>query len=360
MDYRFTLMNKSRFLFTAMMAVVFLLHLAGPSWSAPIGAKAVYVEGYVRAISAADAKMRSVAKGDAFVEGDRIITSASGALELELDTGDLIRVDKNSDMVIKALNRNPKGSTFSIFSLMIGRVKSAVSKLADSDSKFEYHTKAAICGVSGTPPFVVETTDGQTSVDLLGEPGEKGAVYVKGFDPAGTMVTVFSASRTVANFGAPPLAPFPISPERRQQLNKVIPFKTVPKTQKAPEPKKDNVAPKEEPKKDEPKKEEPKEKPADNKGQQGGAGGANEPAANPPPNAPDTSFRDSIDKMTINNLSGSVSVPKQVAPGEAAGGAGVGQTGGPEQGVIGDQTTTSGAVETPPAANAVRIRIRLK
>lgn len=355
MDHRFTIMNKSRFQFTAMMAVVFLLPLAGLAWSAPIGAKAVYVEGSVRAISAADAKMRIVAKGDTFAEGDRIITSASGALELELDTGDLIRVDKSSDMVIKALNRNPKGSTFSIFSLMIGRVKSAVSKLVDSDSKFEYHTKAAICGVSGTPPFIVETMDGQTNVDLLGEPGEKGTVYVKGFDPAGTIVTVFSASRTVANFGAPPLAPFPISPERRQQLNKVIPFKTVPKTQKSPEPKKDNGAPKEEPKK-----EEPKEKPADNKGQQGGDGGANEPAASPQPGTPDTSLRDSIGKMTLNNLSGSVSVPKQAAPGEAAGAAGVVQMGGPEQGVIGDQTSTSGAVELPPAANAVRIRIRLK
>lgn len=339
-----------------MVAAAFLFLLAGRSWSAPIGAKAVYVEGSVRAISAVDAKMRSVAKGDTFTEGDRITTSASGVLEVEFDTGDLIRVDKNSDLVIKALNRNPKGSTFSIFSLMIGRVKSAVSKLTDSDSKFEYHTKAAICGVSGTPPFIVESIDGQTNVDLLGEPGEKGAVYVKGFDPAGTMITIFSGTRTVAHFGSPPLSPFPISSERRQQLNKVIPFKTTPKSHSAPEPKRDNAAPKEE----------PKEQTVENKERQGGNGGASEPspvsqpAAGPLQGAPDTGFRGVIDQMTLNSLSGSVSVPKQLTPGEAAGDVGAEQLGNSEQGVIGEQTTTSGAVAPPPAAAAVQIRIRLK
>ncbi|MBF0293212.1 MAG: FecR domain-containing protein [Nitrospinae bacterium] len=341
-------MNKFRVKVAAMSVFAFFLLFTGHSWSAPIKAKAVYVEGSVNVISIADSKMRAVARGDTFAEGDRIKTSANGTLEVEFDTGDIIRLDKNSDLVIKALNRNSSGSTFSIFSLMIGRVKSAVSKLADSSSKFEYHTKAAVCGVSGTPPFVVETTNGETSVDLLGEPGEKGAVYVRGMDPAGTMVMVFSGNRSIVNFGAPPLAPFLISPERRQYLNRTISFKTAPKAHQAPEAKRDGPATKEE----------AKEIAADNKSLPE-PGGANDPAANLQPDA-DLGFRDAIDKMTLNNLSGSVSVPTQLSPEDATEAGGAEQLGNQDQGVIGEQTTTSGADAPPPATSNVQIRIRLK
>lgn len=341
-------MNKFFVTIAAAPAFVFFIILAGNTWAAPIKARAVYVEGSVNAISIADSKMRAVARGDTFAEGDRIKTSANGTLEVEFDTGDIIRLDKNSDLIIKALNRNSSGSTFSIFSLMIGRVKSAVSKLADSSSKFEYHTKAAVCGVSGTPPFVVETTDGETSVDLLGEPGEKGAVYVRGMDPAGTMVMVFSGNRSIVNFGAPPLAPFPISSERRQYLNRTIPFKTAPKASQAPEGKKEATAPKEE----------HKEIAVEVKSQPDPIE-VKEPAVNLQPDA-DLGFRDSIDKMTLNNLSGSVSVPTQLSPEEATEAGGAEQLGNQDQGVIGEQTTTSGADAPPPATSNVQIRIRLK
>ncbi|MBI5814983.1 MAG: FecR domain-containing protein [Nitrospinae bacterium] len=342
-------MNKNSFRVAAIAAFAVVLLAAGRSWSAPISAKAVHVEGSVVVISVRDAKMRAVAKGDTFSEGDRIKTSSNGVVEVELDTSDLIRLDKNSDLVIKSLNRNPKGSTFSIFSLMIGRVKSAVSRLADRESRFEYHTKAAICGVSGTPPFIVESTNGETNVDLLGEPGEKGSVYVRGFDPAATMVHVLSGSRTVVNFGSAPTAPFPISSDRRQHLNRTVPFKTVPKIQHAPEAKKENGEPKEEPKEE-----------SGGQDKQGSAGEVKEPDANGQVDAPGAGFNDAIDTMTLNNLSRNVSVPKQLSPEDAAGTAAIEQFGTSQQGVIEGQAETSGAAAIPPASASVQVQIKLK
>jgi hypothetical protein len=208
------------------LALFLLCPIASGAFAAtsPIGAKAVHVEGDSRVISAKTAKESRISVGSIIEEGDRIRTSRNGIVEVEFDNGNLIRVDVDSDMTIRALNRDEKGSTFSIFNLVLGRVKSAVSKLTTADSKFEYHTKAAICGVGGTPPFVVEFRDDRINIDLLGKPGDMGHVYVQAFDPAKTMVTLLAGTHTAARFGQPPIQPAPIPPDRLQMLNRTIPF----------------------------------------------------------------------------------------------------------------------------------------
>lgn len=197
---------------------------AGGAQAAPIAAHATYVSGEVSVTPSGAAKAIRVVKGAAFAEGDMIKTSSNGVVEVTFDTGNLIRVDKNSELTIKSLSRNDKGSTFSIFGLSLGRVKSAVGKLATKESKFEYHTKAAIAGVSGTPPFVVEATETATNVDLLGLAGQPGEVYVMGFDPSKKSVALKPMTRTTVNQGDAPLDPFPIDEDRFNFLNRVIPF----------------------------------------------------------------------------------------------------------------------------------------
>ena len=191
-----------------------------------IGAKAVFVQGTVHVIHKGDKHRVRVRLGKVIKEGDRIITSRTGVLEIRFDNNDLIRIDRNTNMVVNSLYRENDGSTFSVFNLLFGRVKSAVSKLASSRSKFEYHTKAAIAGVAGTPPFVVAYEKGKMEVDLLGKEGEHGAVFVKGFDPNETLVTVLSNTRTTVTFGSPPLKPFPVSLQRLRRLQRAMPFKT--------------------------------------------------------------------------------------------------------------------------------------
>ncbi len=207
----------------------------------PIGAKAVYVEGSVYVLSVKDKQMRRVKVGSKFVMGDRVRTKSDGIVEIEFDTGDLIRIDRDTDMVIRSLHRDEKGSTFSIFNLIVGRVKSAVDRLTTKDSKFEYHTKTSISGVAGTL-FIVESRKDLTSVDHLGKKSVPGAVYVQGFDPAKTMVMVFAGNRTTVRPGAPPLKPFPISRERLQMLKKTMPFKTKPEGKKKVKEKKEAPA----------------------------------------------------------------------------------------------------------------------
>lgn len=313
--------------------------------STPIIAEAVYVEGKVMVISAAGSGESEVSVGMVFHEGDRIRTAADGIVEIEFDTGDLMRVDRDTDMVIKSLSRDEKGATSSVFGLMVGRVKASVTKLSTPDSKFEYHTKAAICGVAGTPPFVVEHRARRTFVDLLGRAGEKGRVYVRGFDPAATIVNLTAGSRTAVTPGAPPLKPFPISPARMRNLNRTIPFKTTPKKERPPaeKPKPAPKAPGEE-KKEEPEAP-PEEKPV--KEPEKTPEGAEAPAPPEPPSPPPPPPQDAAESMAINNMNRSVSIPKQIAPDKVGTDEGVeGQNTG-EQGIV-EQKTKSGGEAAPP------------
>lgn len=154
----------------ALAAWMAWLALAHGAAAAPIGATAVHVEGEAQVVRA-NRQSEPVAVGTAFAEGDTVKTSANGAVEIEFDTKDLTRIGPNGALVIKSLSRSA-GSTFSIFSLVRGMIKSSVARLATRDSRFEYHTTSAVAGVAGTPPFIVEVNEGVTTVDLLGKEGD--------------------------------------------------------------------------------------------------------------------------------------------------------------------------------------------
>ncbi|VAX23371.1 hypothetical protein MNBD_NITROSPINAE04-267 [hydrothermal vent metagenome] len=210
------------------VALAFALGLslvfATSSYAAPITARAIVVEGMVTLFTADKKAGQRVTVDASFAEGDRVVTGDGSALEIEFGTGDRVRVDESSEMTIQSLHRDDSGSTFSIFNLALGRVRSFVTKLASGDSKFEYHTKTAIAGVAGTD-FVVEVPDDNNSMVVfvlpkdadLGEEGsgvcqdktlwDKGTVYVKGFDSAESSVDVLSCFMTTILSGMAPGRP---------------------------------------------------------------------------------------------------------------------------------------------------------
>ena len=201
-----------RILFACALAMVIF---STPATASPIGAMAVYVAGDARVIPLKETKGTKITVGSTLSEGDRIKTTVTGIVEIEFDNGDLIRVDRNTELVIKSLHRDEKGSSFSIFDLVSGRVKSAVSKLAASDSKFEYHTKTAIVGTDGASPFVVEFSGYIVSVYFLGKSGDKESVYVQGFDSTRTMASVFAVTQPFATPGSAPSSRVPILSEKK-------------------------------------------------------------------------------------------------------------------------------------------------
>lgn len=319
----------------AALAVSLLCFLPVDVSAAPIGAKAVHVEGDARVLSARTAKESRISVGSPIEEGDRIKTARNGIVEVEFDNGDLIRVDVNSDMTIRSLHRDEKGSTFSIFNLVLGRVKSAVSKLTTAESKFEYHTKAAICGVGGTPPFVVEFRENKVNVDLLGEPGDRGFVYVQGFDPAKTIVTLFAGTNTNAISGRPPVQSAPITDARRQMFNRTIPFNTKVKENTsavAPPAANNNQV-------DPPKKEDK---------------GPGQPGAGGPPNIGE--------KLVTTTLANNLSIPKQVAATNALTITGANSQTTSQQGAVGTETQSgSGAgSNAPPPIATFNINVKFR
>ena len=315
------------------LAVFLLCFVAVDAFAVPIGAKAVHVEGDARVLSSRTAKETRITVGSLIEEGDRIKTARNGIVEVEFDNGDLIRVDVDTDMTIRSLHRDDKGSSFSIFNLVLGRVKSAVSKLVTAESKFEYHTKAAICGVGGTPPFVVEFRDDNVNVDLLGEPGDKGFVYVRGFDPAKTMVSLLAGTHTAARFGKAPTQPAPIPVDRLQKLNRTIPFST-----KLKEGGKGEGAEKGEPADD--KKGDKKPGPE---------------AGSPPPGIGE--------KLVTTTLSNNLSVPKQIGAANALTLTGANAQTSSQQGAVGGNTQSGGAGgggNSPPPIATFNINIKFR
>jgi len=222
----------NRFSLPLLLAVFFGAALFGSTAFAGTryGAEIVDVLGKVSVTFKADGASVDAAVGQKLGEGDAIETGPDGEAEILFDDGNVTRMDENSKITIEKLFMEDNKSRKSVLGLAFGRVKNSVIELVHKESSFEVHTKSAVAGVRGTPHWVVGAFDGakpKTEVDLLGDPGEKGGVFVTGGDPGKTEILLTPGMRTVAEFGLPPLAPFVIAPDRRMRLTAIMPIKTV-------------------------------------------------------------------------------------------------------------------------------------
>ena len=195
------------------------------------GAEIVDVLGNVSVTIKADGVSVEATVGLRLGEGDAIETGPDGEAEILFDDGNVTRMDENSKVTIQKLFMEDDKSRKSVLGLAFGRVKNSVIEMVHKDSSFEVHTKSAVAGVRGTPHWIVGAFDGpkhKTEVDLLGTPGEKGGVFVKGSDTGKSEVILTPGMRTTAEFGLPPIKPFVIAPDRRRRLVAIVPIKTEP------------------------------------------------------------------------------------------------------------------------------------
>ncbi len=371
--------------------ILFLLLLAAgvvTSMAAPIGATVIHQEGSASVFSTAVGKRLPLRMGDRIAEGDRIRTGRNGNVEIEFDTGSVIKIDAGTDLVVKSLRRDNKGSTFSIFGLLFGRVKSAVRKLVSSESRFEYQTKAVVAGVAGTPPWVITVLpNGAAEVDLLGAKGDKGAVFVQGLDPQKTLINLTPGTGTRIFTGAPPAPPTPISPARFQKLNQGLPFVARPRLNAAtegkmtteealadptagqPEAKEEESGQEPEQNGDEPKnekeperKQEP-EQPGDKAGGASGDGDQGAPAGEAEkPVVPKTPRRPqgaAVD-MAVNGIQRVISTPVLTGPDKVNTATGTENTGAGSQGTVGQDAKGGGDNTPPPQTKTIKIQIDLK
>ncbi|MGK7345860.1 MAG: FecR family protein [Candidatus Nitrospinota bacterium M3_3B_026] len=207
--------------FTTAFTIASLLIAGGYSHAqeSSIAAEAVHVEGAASYVSVDDEKTYPVEVKTPFREGDRVSTGADGIVEISFDTGDLMLVDNDTELLIRSLSRSGEASS-SVFGLELGRVKSYVTKLSGKESKFEIHTRAAISGVAGTE-YVVETKDDTTNVYNTSE-ANGGDIFVEGRDPSKTRITLPPGMGTKVVAGLAPVAPFVIEPELLKSLEQLI------------------------------------------------------------------------------------------------------------------------------------------
>lgn len=216
------------------LAVLLLLLIPGTAFAADFTAEIVDLDGKVTVTQKAAGKETPAQKGMKLVPGDVLKTAADAEAELLYEDGNVTRVGEETTLTIKELSIADDKSRKTILDLAAGQVKNSVSKLVSKTSSFEVHTKSAVAGVTGTPPWVVKAIGGKaggaqrTEVDLI--TGTSGQVFVKGVDPAAPKVFLTPGTRTIVPFDNPPVRPFAISPDRLAQLQKAMPITTPPET----------------------------------------------------------------------------------------------------------------------------------
>ncbi|MBI5636805.1 MAG: FecR domain-containing protein [Nitrospinae bacterium] len=218
----------------AWLLPAFLLLIPGTAFAADFTAEIVDLDGKVTVTQKAAGKATPAQKGMKLVPGDVLATATDAEAELLYEDGNVTRVGEETTLTIKELSIADDKSRKTVLDLAAGQLKNSVSKLVSKTSSFEVHTKSAVAGVTGTPPWVVKAIGGKaggaqrTEVDLI--TGTSGQVFVKGIDPAAPKVFLTPGTRTMVLFGMPPAPPSPISPARLAQLQKAMPITTPPET----------------------------------------------------------------------------------------------------------------------------------
>lgn len=219
-------------------AAIFFCFIAGfalnpaETFAGDFGGKIVEVEGEVT-VTSKGGEVKTALDGFRIKPGDTIETGDAAFAEIRFDDGNVTVMNENSRLAIKRLSTSKGKGKQSILSLSFGKIKNSVVKLVHKKSKFEVHTKSSVMGVTGTPPWVVgafpSKTGGRfvTEVDLLGKPGEPGGVFVRGSDPEATQVMLKAGTRTIIEMGMPPVSPFRIDMGRFQNLNTLMPLRTL-------------------------------------------------------------------------------------------------------------------------------------
>lgn len=201
-------------IFACLISSLSIPLFASSASAVPIKAEAVYVAGKASYVAAKDAVTRDVEVGAVFAEGDKITTGADGRVHIKIESGGMILIDNNTEFGVGSLRYGDNGAINTSFGLLVGRIKSSLSKIAAKDS-MEYRTKAALVGIAGTPEHILEVKPadgGKSLTNVYALAGKDGSLRVQGFDPANTFVMLTAGMGTSVIEGLAPLAPFLLTP----------------------------------------------------------------------------------------------------------------------------------------------------
>lgn len=123
--------------------------------------------------------------------GDMVMTGSYSSAEIVFDDATIIKLGKNSKMIVRDLTR--KGTNKTIIDLLKGSIMAVVKKLNDKE-EFSVRTKMAMAAVKGTE-FIIEAGDDER-VGVF-----EGSVAVSAFDiegkPRNTIVLLKDNETTI-------------------------------------------------------------------------------------------------------------------------------------------------------------------
>jgi hypothetical protein len=161
----------------------------------------IYVAGEVNAISAAEAesKPKAVKLGQSLNDGDRLKTGANGRASLVFTDGSQMKLNYNTDMMLRSKDINGEKNVRGINSvkLFIGSLWSRITH--NPKATFEIETSSAVAAVKGSSGTVDE--DGQDTTCIHWVDGK-----VKVFNPFGSSSITDQEELCVHKGEAPPKA----------------------------------------------------------------------------------------------------------------------------------------------------------
>lgn len=141
------------------------------------------LDGSAALVDAQAKALRSLAKGDALKQGDRVKVGESSKIEVKLPDGSFVRFDSGSVFELKAMAVDSRNNRRDInVNVVFGKIWASVSKMVSGRDRFDVSMKTSTAGVRGTvyrvnvnsdDSAIVKVYDG--TVDVKGAAGQAAA-----------------------------------------------------------------------------------------------------------------------------------------------------------------------------------------
>ena len=141
-------------------------------------------------------------------KSDRLKTGAKSFAEILIDDGSLLRIEGNSEIVLKELSAGfEKKRIESTIYLRLGKLMSKIAKFVNTRSRFSVRTPTMVAGVRGTEFVVVVAQSGKTELAVIRGKVSVGGVDKKGKRMKGPEVLVLGGMQTLVRRDGSPLPP---------------------------------------------------------------------------------------------------------------------------------------------------------
>jgi hypothetical protein len=172
-------LRRTRFVIFALVVLLTYSYVAAYVLvrTPPNTALVTKVQGNVEIYRGYGLKWETAEVGDLLREGCWVRTGWGSSVELRMSDGSVIRIHRDTRLIMAELNEDPEGTLRRRLSMSVGQIIASVKKLPTADSYFEVETPSVVVGVRGTT-FIVTVTEERTEVTAL-----EGELVVSKFVP---------------------------------------------------------------------------------------------------------------------------------------------------------------------------------